>query len=96
MNVDLISVTKPEIKGIKNYGLNLTNAINAYNNFMIFIVGYDIINKTCGDVNNIYGITHLNLITPFGKLPRKIIKNDPNVLVMTNAFNDKQQCFIFN
>ena len=74
---------------------SLINAISAYNNFMIVIVGYDIKNDTNGDINGIYNIKGMNLITPFGPLRRKILNNDPNAYIMTQAFNNKQGCFIF-
>lgn len=75
---------------------HLLNAISAYNNFMLVIVGYDIQNNTNGDIGKIYNIDGMGLITPFGKLRRKVLSNDPSKTVMVSAFSDKHGCFIFN
>ena len=75
---------------------NLTNVVNSYSNFMIFAVGYDITHDTCGDINKIYGVNNIGLITPFGKINRKILKNDINSDIMSVYYNNIYQCFIFN
>lgn len=75
--------------------INLVNVIGSYNDFMIPVVGYDIENETNLDVRKIYNIKGMTLITPFGKIRRVVIKNDPNESVMNTAFNNEQGCFIF-
>lgn len=75
--------------------VQLNNVIGAYNTFMIVILGYDIQNETTADLYGIYNIEGAGLITPFGKLRRKVINSDPNAYIMLNAFNNTYGCFIF-
>lgn len=94
-----LSTLESAIAACISNSISIQSVLNSYNEFMIFVLGYDVRNGTTYDVNNIYGLSTVlapqQLITPFGKLCRKVPKNDPNVAILSDAFDTKYCCYNF-